>query len=188
NYLPSKEDIYVSPSQIRRFDLRPGDRVSGQARHPKDNERYFALLKIESVNGFDPEEAAQRLHFDGLTPIFPNERFTMEHNPGEISTRLIDLFAPIGKGQRALIVSPPKAGKTILLKHIAAGIAANYPDAIMLVLLIDERPEEVTDMERSVKGEVIASTFDEAPENHVKLADIVLERAKRLVEHGKDVV
>lgn len=188
NYLPSKEDIYVSPSQIRRFDLRPGDLVSGQARHPKDNERYFALLKIEAVNGHDPEDAAQRLHFDGLTPIFPNERFTLEHKPTEISTRLIDLFAPIGKGQRALIVSPPKAGKTILLKQIAAGIAANYPEAVMLVLLIDERPEEVTDMERSVKGEVIASTFDEAPENHVKLADIVLERAKRMVEHGRDVV
>ncbi|MFS8573248.1 MAG: transcription termination factor Rho, partial [Clostridia bacterium] len=168
NYLPSKEDIYVSPSQIRRFDLRPGDLVSGQARHPKENERYFALLKIEAVNGYDPEEASQRLHFDGLTPIFPNERLTLEHDPTEISTRLIDLFAPIGKGQRALIVSPPKAGKTILLKHIASGIAANYPDVVMLVLLIDERPEEVTDMQRSVKGEVIASTFDEAPENHVK--------------------
>lgn len=188
NYLPSKEDIYVSPSQIRRFDLRPGDLVSGQARHPKDNERYFALLRIEAVNGVDPEVAAQRLHFEGLTPIFPNQRITLEHRPDELSTRLIDLFAPIGRGQRALIVSPPKAGKTILLKKIANGITANHPHMKLIVLLIDERPEEVTDMERSVKGEVLASTFDEAPENHVKLADIVLERAKRLVEHGKDVV
>ena len=188
NYLPSKEDIYVSPSQIRRFDLRPGDFVSGQARHPKDNERYFALLRIEAVNGVDPEVASQRLHFDGLTPIFPNQRLTLEYHPAELSTRLIDLFAPIGKGQRALIVSPPKAGKTVLLKKIANGISANYPDITLIVLLIDERPEEVTDMERSVRGDVLASTFDEAPENHVKLADIVLERAKRLVEHGKDVV
>lgn len=188
NYLPSKEDIYVSPSQIRRFDLRPGDLVSGQARHPKDNERYFALLRIEAINGVDPEVAAQRLHFDGLTPIFPDKQIILEHDPEEVSTRLIDLFAPIGRGQRALIVSPPKAGKTVLLKKIANGITANYPQMTLIVLLIDERPEEVTDMERSVKGDVLASTFDEAPENHVKLADIVLERAKRLVEHGKDVV
>src|SRR5690606_25754492 len=188
HYLPSKEDIYVSPSQIRRFDLRPGDLVSGQARHPKDNERYIALLRIEAINGVDPEQAAERLHFDGMTPIFPNERLTLENSPDDISTRIVDLFAPIGKGQRALVVSPPKAGKTVLLQKIANGITTNYPDARLFVLLIDERPEEVTEMERSVRGEVLASTFDQMPENHVKLADMVLERAKRLVEHGHDVV
>jgi len=188
NYLPSKEDIYVSPSQIRRFDLRPGDLVAGQARHPKENERYFALLRIESVNGMDPEVASERLYFEGLTPIFPNKQYKLETTPDEISTRLIDLFAPIGKGQRGLIVAPPKAGKTILLKKIANGLKTNYPDVHLFVLLIDERPEEVTDMERSVDGEVLASTFDEPPENHMKLADMVLERAKRLVEHKKDVV
>ncbi|ADU50276.1 transcription termination factor Rho [Thermaerobacter marianensis DSM 12885] len=188
NYLPSKEDIYVSPSQIRRFDLRPGDMVSGQARPPKDNERYFALLRVEAVNGVDAELARDRLHFEGLTPIFPNERLTLETPGGSIAQRLIDLVAPIGKGQRGLIVAPPKAGKTILLKQIANGIAHNYPDVALMVVLIDERPEEVTDMERSVRGEVLSSTFDQTPENHVKLADMVLERAKRLVEHGRDVV
>ena len=189
-YLPSNEDVYVSPSQIRRFDLRTGDVVAGQARPPKENspERYFGMLRIEQVNDVSPEEAAERLPFDGLTPIFPNERFTLEISPIKISSRLIDLVAPVGKGQRGLIVSPPKAGKTMLLKDIANSISRNYPDAHIMVLLIDERPEEVTDMERSVNGEVIASTFDNHPENHVKLAEIVLERAKRLVEHRRDVV
>jgi transcription termination factor Rho len=187
-YLPSQDDIYVSPSQIRRFDLRTGDMVGGQVRPPKDNERFFALLRVESVNGNDPETAVNRLHFDGLTPIYPQERLSLEFKPNELSTRLIDLVAPIGKGQRGLIVAPPKAGKTILLKKIANSITENYPDIYLMVLLIDERPEEVTDMQRSVKGEVISSTFDEPPENHVKVADMLLERAKRLVEHGKDVV
>src|SRR5690606_22136312 len=153
NYLPSKEDIYVSPSQIRRFDLRPGDMVSGQARPPKDNERYFALLRVEAVNGVDAEQARERLHFEGLTPIFPNQRLTLETPGGSISLRLIDLVASIGKGQRGLFVAPPKAGKTILLKQIANGIAQNYPDVVLMVVLIDEHPEEVTDMERSVRGE-----------------------------------
>jgi transcription termination factor Rho len=189
-YLPSNEDVYVSPSQIRRFDLRTGDLVAGHARPPKENspERYFGMLRIEAINGLPPEEAAERLPFDTLTPIFPNQRYTLETSPIKISTRIIDLVAPIGKGQRAMIVSPPKAGKTMLLKDIANSISQNYPDAHIMVLLIDERPEEVTDMERSVKGEVLASTFDNQPENHVKLAEIVLERAKRLVEHRKDVV
>jgi transcription termination factor Rho len=189
-YLPSNEDVYVSPSQIRRFDLRTGDLVSGAARPPKENspERYFGMLRIESINGVTPEEAAERLPFDNLTPIFPNERFTLEISPIKISTRLIDLVAPIGKGQRALVVSPPKAGKTMLLKDIANSISRNYPEAHIMVLLVDERPEEVTDMERSVQGEVLASTFDNPPENHVKLAEIVIERAKRLVEHRRDVV
>jgi transcription termination factor Rho len=187
-YLPSQDDIYVSPSQIRRFDLRTGDMVGGQVRPPKDNERFFALLRVESVNGYDPETAVNRLHFDGLTPIYPQERLSLEFKPKELSTRLIDLVAPIGKGQRGLIVAPPKAGKTILLKQIANSITENYPDIELMVLLIDERPEEVTDMQRSVKGEVISSTFDEPPENHVKISDMLLERAKRLVEHGKDVV
>ncbi len=187
-YLPSDEDIYVSPSQIRRFDLRTGDLVSGQARPPKDNERYYGLLRVEAINGLSLEAASERLPFDALTPIHPNERLTLETTPDEISTRLIDLIAPIGKGQRGLIVAPPKAGKTVLLKKIANAISTNYPDVVLMVLLIDERPEEVTDMERSVRGEVLASTFDNVPENHVKLAELVLERAKRLVEHKKDVV
>ncbi|HHW07116.1 MAG TPA: transcription termination factor Rho [Clostridia bacterium] len=191
-YLPSDDDIYVSPSQIRRFDLRTGDLVSGLVRPPKEGERYFALLRVQKVNGLDPELSPQRLHFDGLTPIYPQERLTLEcpqlseeHN---ISARIIDLIDPIGKGQRGLIVAPPKAGKTTLLVNVANSITANYPDIYLIVLLIDERPEEVTDIERSVKGEVVASTFDELPENHVKVADMVLERAKRLVEHKKDVV
>ena len=187
-YLPSKEDIYVSPSQIRKFDLRQGDLVSGQARPPKDNERYFGLLRVEKVNEVEADQAAERLHFDGLTPIHPNRRFVLETTREDISTRLIDIVAPIGRGQRGLIVAPPKAGKTMLLKRIANAITTNYPEVILMVLLIDERPEEVTDMERSVHGEVLASTFDNMPENHVKLADMVLERARRLVEHQKDVV
>jgi len=191
-YLPSDDDIYVSPSQIRRFDLRTGDLVSGLARPPKEGERYFALLRVQKVNGLDPELSPQRLHFDGLTPIYPQERLTLE-NPGlpeehNVSARIIDLIDPIGKGQRGLIVAPPKAGKTTLLVNVANSITTNYPDIHLIVLLIDERPEEVTDIERSVKGEVVASTFDELPENHVKVADMVLERAKRLVEHKKDVV
>ncbi len=187
-YLPSNDDIYVSPSQIRRFDLRTGDLVAGQARPPKDTERYFALLRIESVNNLDPELSSDRLHFDGLTPIYPLERFTLESSSKDTATRIMDLIAPLGKGQRGLIVSPPKAGKTLLLKKIANSILENSPDVELLILLIDERPEEVTDMQRSVKGEVISSTFDEPPENHIKAADMVLERAKRLVEHKKDVV
>jgi transcription termination factor Rho len=188
-YLPSHDDIYVSPSQIRRFDLRTGDRVAGQVRAPKETERFFALLRVESVNGYDPEEASQRLHFDALTPIFPNSRLTMESEEvTDISCRIIDLVAPLGKGQRGLIVAPPKAGKTFLLKKIANAITKNYPDVYLMVLLIDERPEEVTDMQRSVDGEVISSTFDEPPENHVKVSEMVLERAKRLVEHQRDVV
>jgi len=190
-YLPSNDDIYVSPSQIRRFDLRTGDLVSGLVRPPKDGERYFALLRVQKVNRQDPEFSPQRLHFDGLTPIYPKERLTLEiptDSRGDFSARIIDLIDPIGKGQRGLIVAPPKAGKTTLLVRVANSITANYPDIELIVLLIDERPEEVTDIERSVRGEVVASTFDELPENHVKVADMVLERAKRLVEHKKDVV
>lgn len=187
-YLPSEDDIYVSPSQIRRFDLRTGDKVKGLVRPPKDNERFFALLRVEEVNGKNPETCLERVHFDALTPIYPQERLTLETSDGDPSTRIIDLIAPLGKGQRALIVSPPKAGKTVLLKKIANSISANYPEVELIILLIDERPEEVTDIERSVKGEVVSSTFDELPDNHVKVADMVLERAKRLVEHKKDVV
>jgi transcription termination factor Rho len=187
-YLPSQEDIYVSPSQIRKFELKTGDRVGGQVRSPKDNERFFALLKVEDVNGFPPEESVKRIHFDALTPLYPTEKLTLETVPHELPTRIIDLVAPIGKGQRGLIVAPPKAGKTILLQKIAQGISANYPDIELIILLVDERPEEVTDMQRSTKAEVVASTFDEPPENHVKVTDMVLERAKRLVEHKKDVV
>ncbi len=189
-YLPSNEDVYVSPSQIRRFDLRTGDLVAGYARPPKENspERYFGMLRIEQINGVTPDEAAERLPYDNLTPIFPTERYTLEISPIKMSARLIDMVAPIGKGQRAMIVSPPKAGKTMLLKDIANSISRNYPEAHIMVLLVDERPEEVTDMERSIQGEVLASTFDNPPENHVKLAEIVIERAKRLVEHRRDVV
>jgi len=187
-YLPSHEDIYVSPSQIRKFELRTGDRVSGQVRSPKDNERFFALLKVETVNGFPPEDSVKRVHFDALTPLYPTERLILETEPEEISTRVIDLIAPIGKGQRGLIVAPPKAGKTVLLQKIAKGITRNHPEVELIILLIDERPEEVTDMQRSTEAEVVASTFDEPPENHVKVADMVLERAKRLVEHKKDVM
>ncbi|HOV79213.1 MAG TPA: transcription termination factor Rho [Bacillota bacterium] len=187
-YLPSHDDIYVSLSQIRRFDLRTGDLVAGQVRRPKESERYYALLRVEQVNGADPDKASDRLHFDGLTPLYPLERINLETEPDRLSTRIIDLVAPIGKGQRGLIVAPPKAGKTILLKEIANSITTNHPEIVLMVLLIDERPEEVTDIERSVNGEVVSSTFDEPPENHVKVADMVLERAKRLVEHKNDVV
>ncbi|GIM45743.1 transcription termination factor Rho [Collibacillus ludicampi] len=187
-YLPSGDDIYVAASQIRRFDLRTGDKVSGKVRPPKENERYFGLLQVEAVNGVAPEVAAERVHFPALTPLFPQKKLVMETTSENLSTRIIDLLAPVGLGQRGLIVAPPKAGKTLLLKQIANSISTNYPDIELFVLLIDERPEEVTDMQRSVRGEVIASTFDEVPENHIKVAELVLERAMRLVEHGRDVV
>ncbi|NLU10951.1 MAG: transcription termination factor Rho [Tepidanaerobacter acetatoxydans] len=188
NYLPSDEDIYISPSQIRRFHLRTGDMIAGNVRPPKEGEKYRAVLQISAVNGLDPEHAVCRYHFDSLTPIFPNSRFIMEHDPQELSTRIIDIIAPIGKGQRALIVSPPKAGKTMMLKNIANSLTQNHPEVQLIVLLIDERPEEVTDIRRSVEGEVVSSTFDELPENHLRVADMVLERAQRLVESRKDVV
>ena len=187
-YVPSHDDIYVSSSQIRRFDLRTGDLVAGQVRGPKENERYFALLRVEQVNGEDPDIAAERLHFEGLTPLYPQERINLEVSPDHTATRIIDLLAPLGKGQRGLIVAPPKAGKTMLLKEIANSITKNHPEMDLIVLLIDERPEEVTDIERSVQGEVVSSTFDEPPENHVKVTEMVLEKAKRLVEHQRDVV
>ncbi|MGD9677968.1 MAG: transcription termination factor Rho [Vulcanibacillus sp.] len=188
NYLPSNEDIYISASQIRKFDLRTGDLVSGKARPPKENERYFGLLHVEAVNGLDPALASERLHFPALTPIFPLEKLILETSPTNIAARIIDLLAPVGKGQRGLIVAPPKAGKTLLLKEIANSINTNFPDVELMILLIDERPEEVTDMQRSVNAEVISSTFDELPENHVKVTELVLERAQRLVEAKKDVV
>ncbi|MDI3256647.1 MAG: transcription termination factor Rho [Kyrpidia sp.] len=187
-YLPSNEDIYVAASQIRRFDLRTGDKVSGKVRPPKDSERYFGLLHVEAVNGTSPETAAERLHFAALTPLFPDKKLVLETTPDRLSARIIDLIAPVGLGQRGLIVAPPKAGKTLLLKEIANSIATNYPEIELFILLIDERPEEVTDMQRSVRGEVVASTFDELPENHIKVAELVLERAQRLVEHKRDVV
>lgn len=188
NYLPSPEDIYISASQIRRFDLRTGDLVSGKVRPPKENERYFGLLHVEAVNGQDPNAAAERLHFPALTPLYPQQKLTLETSPEQLSTRIMDLIAPIGLGQRGLIVSQPKAGKTILLKEIANSITTNHPEIELFILLIDERPEEVTDMQRSVNAEVVSSTFDELPENHIKVAELVLERAQRLVEHKKDVV
>lgn len=188
NYLPSTEDIYISASQIRKFDLRTGDLVSGKCRTPKENERYFGLLQVNAVNGENPAIAAERLHFPALTPLYPQEKLVLEASPTHLSTRIMDVLAPVGLGQRGLIVAPPKAGKTLLLKEIANSISTNYPDIELFVLLIDERPEEVTDMQRSVKGEVIASTFDELPENHIKVAELVLQRALRLVEHKKDVV
>lgn len=188
NYLPSQEDIYISASQIRKFDLRTGDLVSGKCRAPKENERYFGLLQVEAVNGEPPDKAAERLHFPALTPLYPQERLVLETSAEHVATRVMDLLAPVGLGQRGLIVAPPKAGKTLLLKQIAHSIATNDPDIELFVLLIDERPEEVTDMQRSVKGEVVASTFDELPENHIKVAELVLERALRLVEHKKNVV
>lgn len=187
-YLPGENDIYISPSQIRRFNLSIGDLVSGQVRAPKEGERYYALLKIEAVNHEDPELSKERLDFENLTPLFPDEMIKLENKADVLSTRLIDLFSPIGKGQRGLIVSPPKAGKTILLEKIANGITANHPEISLMVLLIDERPEEVTGMQRSVNAEVISSTFDQPVTNHIKVAEIVLERAKRLVEQKKDVV
>jgi transcription termination factor Rho len=188
NYLPCPDDIYVSPSQIRKFDLRTGDTVHGQIRSPKEGERYFALLKVESVNFTDPEKAKDKILFENLTPLYPKERFLLEHDPKEISTRVMDLLTPIGKGQRGMIVAPPYSGKTMILQKIANAVTKNAPDTILIVLLIDERPEEVTDMERSVKGEVVSSTFDEPAERHVQVAEMVLEKAKRLVEHKKDVL
>ncbi len=187
-FLPGPDDIYVSQSQIRRFGLRTGDRVSGQVRPPKENEKYFSLLRVEVVNGMDPEVARRRPHFDSLTPIFPRQMLDLETVPNVLSTRLLNLVSPIGRGQRGMIVSPPKAGKTMLLKSIANGITANYADIHLMVLLIGERPEEVTDMRRSVNGEVISSTFDEEIDNHTKVSEMALERAKRLVESGRDVV
>jgi len=188
NYLPGPDDIYVSPSQIKRFDLRKGDTISGQVRPPKDSERYFALLKIEAVNFENPEVAKHKILFDNLTPLYPEKKIKLEVGAEEVSMRILDLLAPIGRGQRALIVSPPKAGKTILLQKIANSITTNHPEMKLIVLLIDERPEEVTDMKRSVKGEVISSTFDEPAERHVQVADMVIEKSKRLVEHQQDVV
>ena len=188
NYLPCPDDIYVSPSQIRKFDLRTGDTVHGQIRSPKEGERYFALLKVEQVNFTDPEKAKDKILFENLTPLYPTERFLLENDPKEISTRVMDLLTPIGKGQRGMIVAPPYSGKTIILQKIANAVTKNAPNTILIVLLIDERPEEVTDMERSVKGEVVSSTFDEPAERHVQVAEMVLEKAKRLVEHKKDVL
>ncbi|MBM4165626.1 MAG: transcription termination factor Rho [Ignavibacteria bacterium] len=188
NYLPSPDDIYVSPSQIKKFLLRTGDTVSGQVRPPKEGERFFALLRVESVNTIGPEEMKERTLFDNLTPLYPRERIKLESVPGEYSMRILDMLSPIGKGQRALITSPPKAGKTVLLQKIANSITRNHPEIILIVLLIDERPEEVTDMERSVQAEVVSSTFDEPQERHVQVADMVLEKAKRLVEAKRDVV
>ncbi|HWQ14535.1 MAG TPA: transcription termination factor Rho [Roseiflexaceae bacterium] len=186
--LPGPDDVYVSQSQIRRFGLRTGDRIWGQIRPPKESERYYSLLRVELINGLDPETARKRPGFDQLTPIFPNQQLKLETEPNILSTRVVDLVAPIGRGQRGLIVSPPKAGKTLLLKAIANGVTANHPDVHLMVLLIGERPEEVTDMKRSVKGDVISSTFDEPVEDHTKVAEMTLERAKRLVEGGQDVV
>jgi transcription termination factor Rho len=188
NYLPGADDVYVSSSQIRRLGLRPGDEVMGQVRAPKENEKYFSLLRVESVNGAEPETMKNRPRFEDLTPIFPEEKLILETDPNIISTRLLDLVAPIGRGQRGLIVSPPKAGKTMVLKEIANGISANYPDVHLMVALIGERPEEVTDMQRSVRGEVISSTFDEPVRQHCRVAEMALKRAKRLVECGRDVV
>ncbi len=188
NYLPCPDDIYVSPSQIRKFDLRTGDTVTGQIRPPKEGERYFALLKVEAVNFENPEYAKDKILFDNLTPLYPRERFILEIDPKEVSTRIMDLLTPLGKGQRGLIVAAPYSGKTVLLQKIANSITKSYEDVVLIVLLIDERPEEVTDMQRSVKGEVISSTFDEPAERHVQVSEIVLEKAKRLVEHKKDVV
>ena len=188
NYSPSSEDIYISASQIRRFDLRNGDKVSGKVRPPKENERYYGLLHVEAVNGDNPESAKERVHFPALTPLYPDRQVVLETTPRNVSTRVMDIVAPVGFGQRGLIVAPPKAGKTMLLKEIANAITTNHPDAELIVLLIDERPEEVTDIERSVQGDVVSSTFDEVPENHIKVAELVLERAMRLVEHKRDVI
>ena len=188
NYLPCPDDIYVSPSQIRRFDLKTGDTVSGQIRPPKEGERYFALLKVEAVNFENPERSKERILFDNLTPLYPNERYLLETEPGELSMRIMDMLTPVGKGQRAMIVAQPYSGKTVLLQKFANAITKNFPEAILMVLLIDERPEEVTDMQRSVKGEVISSTFDEPAERHIQVAEVVLDKAKRLVEYKKDVI
>ena len=191
NYLPGPDDIYISPSQLRRFSLKTGDTVEGPIRGPKEGERYFALLKVNTINFEDPEKIRHKVHFDNLTPLYPNERFKMElevPTSKDLSPRVIDLVAPLGKGQRGLIVAPPRTGKTVLLQNIAHSITANHPECYLIVLLIDERPEEVTDMQRSVKGEVISSTFDEPAARHVQVAEMVIEKAKRLVEHGRDVV
>ncbi len=191
NYLPGPDDIYISPSQIRRFSLKTGDTVEGPIRSPKEGERYFALLKVNTINFEDPEKIRHKIHFDNLTPLYPNERLRMETgNPAtkDLSARVIDLVAPLGKGQRGLIVAPPRTGKTVLLQNIAHSVTANHPECYLIVLLIDERPEEVTDMQRSVKGEVVSSTFDEPATRHVQVAEMVIEKAKRLVEHGRDVV
>ncbi len=188
NYLPSPDDIYVSPSQIKRFFLKTGDTVTGQVRPPKDNERFYALLRVEAVNDVPPEKIRERTLFDNLTPLYPQNRIKLETAPGDYSMRIVDLLSPIGKGQRGLIVSPPKSGKTVLLQQMANSISRNHPDIHLMILLIDERPEEVTDMQRSVQAEVIASTFDEPPERHVQVSNMVIEKAKRLVEVGQDVV
>jgi transcription termination factor Rho len=188
NYLPSPDDIYISPSQIRRFNLKTGDTISGEVRPPKEGEKYFALLKVDTVNFESPEQARDKILFDNLTPLYPQEKLNLEFDPENFSTRVMDLFTPIGKGQRGLIVSPPRAGKTVLLQDIAHSITANHKEVVLMVLLIDERPEEVTDMQRSVSGEVISSTFDEPASRHVQVAEMVIEKAKRLVEHKKDVV
>jgi transcription termination factor Rho len=188
NYLPGPDDIYISPSQIRRFGLRKGDTIAGQIRSPKDSERYFALLKVETINHDKPEAAKGKILFDNLTPLYPNEHLKLETDPKNMSGRILDIVAPIGKGQRGLIVAPPRTGKTMFLQSIANSITVNHPEVHLIVLLIDERPEEVTDMERSVKGEVVSSTFDEPPQRHIQVAEMVIEKAKRLVEHKKDVV
>ena len=191
NYLPGPDDIYVSPSQVRRFSLRTGDTVEGQIRAPKDGERYFALLKVTNINFADPADVRQRVNFDNLTPLYPEERLHMEIGDPTLkdpTSRILDLIAPVGKGQRALIVAPPRTGKTVMLQNIASSIAANHPECYLIVLLIDERPEEVTDMARSVKGEVVSSTFDEPASRHVQVAEMVIEKAKRLVEHKRDVI
>jgi transcription termination factor Rho len=191
NYLPGPDDIYVSPSQIRRFSLRTGDTVEGEIRSPKEGERYFALLKVNTINFEDPDKARHKVHFDNLTPLYPDERFKMEvEDPTrkDMTARVIDLVAPLGKGQRALIVAQPRTGKTVVLQNIARSITTNHPECYLIVLLIDERPEEVTDMQRTVRGEVISSTFDEPAQRHVQVAEMVIEKAKRLVEHGRDVV
>src|ERR687888_499064 len=188
NYLPGPDDIYVSPSQIRRFDLRTGDTISGQVRPPKDTERYFALLKVEAINFETPDQAREKIFFDNLTPLYPMERLKLEWNTEDLTTRVMDLLSPIGKGQRGMIVAAPRTGKTMMLQALAHAIAENHPEVYLIVLLIDERPEEVTDMQRSVRGEVVASTFDEVPARHVQVADMVIEKAKRLVEHKRDVV
>jgi len=188
SYLPGPDDIYVSPSQIRRFNLRTGDTIAGQIRPPKDSERYFALLKVEALNFEDPEAARDKILFDNLTPLYPMERLHLEHEKNDFTTRILDLFTPIGKGQRGLIVAPPYSGKTVMLQHVCNALTKNHPNLYLIVLLIDERPEEVTEMERTVRGEVVSSTFDEPAQRHVQVAEMVIEKAKRLVEHKRDVV
>lgn len=188
NYLPGPDDIYVSPSQIRKFDLRTGDTVAGQVRPPKEGEKYFALLKVETINSEDPAKIKDKVFFDNLTPLYPHEMIHLENKDKDVGMRIMDLLIPLGKGQRGLIVAPPRTGKTMLLQKLANSITENHPEVYLIVLLIDERPEEVTDMERTVKGEVISSTFDEPPTRHIQVAEMVIEKAKRLVEHGKDVV